>query len=753
MKNKPRYWFAVSVVLLVLAESAGADIAREYYVSNDGSDYLPGTEAFPFRTINKACSVVSSGELPEGGVTIWIRNGIYRETVRPLRSGTARQPIRFVAYPGEEPIISGADVLDVAWTVYSGNIYKAPTSLQFEQLFVDGQLMNEARWPNTSIRTPVRVRLAICDEGTTDSTVVDSDLPPGNWNGAYVHIRPHPGWNFMTKQIRNYKPGRSFDFTDPTWFDFRRETRPGDPYWLFGALAGLDKATEWFKNQPDPLVYMVYLWCPCNPDPESHQIEVKRRDHAFNLSDCRYIHIEGLRIFAACINMENSSSCRVIDCHLKYPVHRRIEPQPDSWEYYYISPNYMSGDRNEWKDCAIAYCAGTGIQDEGLFNKVTNCIIHDVDYMALGGGAIGASGIRSEYMYNTVFESTSYLIPVGGRSLRVEHNEAYNCGWITHEHGPIHTGWTDGQGTVFAYNLVHDTRDSDGEGIVLEKESENFIVHHNLIWNIPKRGIKLNSPSLNNEIYNNTIMSSCEMAFWTCCGSYESLNQRGTKVINNIANAPMYFARGLGAPEQHHNGYYNVDKNGWPTANSGAINRGIVIPGITDGYVGSAPDIGCFEVGTEPWRAGADWTETDFTHGNRNFEGFETGDFVEFNWIEYLQSNNWIIVFGESSSGYWSARSSNISNGEVCDLRVTLECVDGDIVFNRKVSSESGSDYLLFYIDDLEKGKWSGEKDWEEISFPVTAGRRRFRWMYSKDYSGSEGQDAAWIDDIIFPIR
>jgi len=86
-------------------------------------------------------------------------------------------------------------------------------------------------------------------------------------------------------------------------------------------------------------------------------------------------------------------------------------------------------------------------------------------------------------------------------------------------------------------------------------------------------------------------------------------------------------------------------------------------------------------------------------------------------------------------------------------LLVTLACVSGNITFYRKVSSESGCDYLRFYIDGVEKGDWSGEEDWGEASFSVTEGTRTFEWTYSKDGSVSEGDDTAWIDDIAFPVN
>jgi hypothetical protein len=40
--------------------------------------------------------------------------------------------------------------------------------------------------------------------------------------------------------------------------------------------------------------------------------------------------------------------------------------------------------------------------------------------------------------------------------------------------------------------------------------------------------------------------------------------------------------------------------------NSPAVDAGDVIPPYTDGYIGSAPDIGAYEYGREPWKAGAE---------------------------------------------------------------------------------------------------------------------------------------------------
>jgi len=138
-------------------------------------------------------------------------------------------------------------------------------------------------------------------------------------------------------------------------------------------------------------------------------------------------------------------------------------------------------------------------------------------------------------------------------------------------------------------------------------------------------------------------------------------------------------------------------------------------------------------------------------YGRPSRENFETGYFSKFPW-EHDGDASWTITSQENHSGTYSVRAAEIEDSESTTLRVTLDCASGNIIFFRKVSCESNCDYLEFYIDGAEKGKWSGEEDWTEVSLPVTAGTRTFEWTYSKNYSGSHGDDTVWIDDIVFPI-
>jgi len=138
--------------------------------------------------------------------------------------------------------------------------------------------------------------------------------------------------------------------------------------------------------------------------------------------------------------------------------------------------------------------------------------------------------------------------------------------------------------------------------------------------------------------------------------------------------------------------------------------------------------------------------------GTPSTEGFETNDFNRFEWF-HSGDASWETMRQQRHSGNYCAQSGSIGDDESTSLQVTHDCTLGDITFYRKVSSESGHDHLKFSIDGVKRGEWSGAQDWAQVSFTVNEGRRTFEWTYSKDSSTSDGADAAWIDDIVFPLH
>lgn len=87
--------------------------AAEFYASLRGKDTNPGTLQNPFRTIQKAADMMHAGD------TCYVREGTYRETVRPRNSGSEGKPIRFVAYSGEK-VTQGRTIAEYNYVHHGG---------------------------------------------------------------------------------------------------------------------------------------------------------------------------------------------------------------------------------------------------------------------------------------------------------------------------------------------------------------------------------------------------------------------------------------------------------------------------------------------------------------------------------------------------------------------------------------------------------------------------------------------------------
>ncbi len=134
-----------------------------------------------------------------------------------------------------------------------------------------------------------------------------------------------------------------------------------------------------------------------------------------------------------------------------------------------------------------------------------------------------------------------------------------------------------------------------------------------------------------------------------------------------------------------------------------------------------------------------------------SIEDFETGGFTQFDW-QTGGNQPWSTTDVNPYEGTYCARSGAINHSQTSFLSLTYDVYSAeDISFWYRVSSESGYDFLRFYIDNNEIGEWSGTVPWTLATYPVTAGNHTFKWEYSKDGSVVSGEDAVFVDYIVFP--
>jgi len=99
-KNFFRYLLVFSLVLISLLYISTLAQATTYYVAKNGNDSNPGTETWPWLTLQKAANTMVAGD------TVYVKEGDYSGTVVSITgSGTADNYILYLVYPGDTPII------------------------------------------------------------------------------------------------------------------------------------------------------------------------------------------------------------------------------------------------------------------------------------------------------------------------------------------------------------------------------------------------------------------------------------------------------------------------------------------------------------------------------------------------------------------------------------------------------------------------------------------------------------------------
>ncbi len=569
-----------------------AVLRKAYYVSTDGNDNNTGGITAPFKTIQHAASLMKKGD------TCVVREGVYRETVVTNSSGTETQPIIFTSYPGEKVTISGADELSLAWTIDSGNVYKASYAGEIKQLFVNDRMMNVARWPNAEVNNVFEDVHHAYAEDADYSFVSTQGLPSGDISGAKLYIWPGLAWNGFEREIIHTPGEDRLVFTEsfPVQSNGLNEGDPwkplvGNKFFIYGKRSLLDIESEWVQNEN-----LLYLWPEGGTSPINKKIEIKARDWAFDVTSNNYIVINGFNIFAAAVRMRYTEGSLLKDCDIIYPSDNNQKSV------------YLRGNNNAVRGCHVSQTPGNGVFLNGENNIVYNCVVDHVNTCGDNYASVYTNGYLNRIVHNTFYSAgRSLILHYQSRKILISHNHLYEGGLLSKDLGATYTYGDNyglgSQGSVISYNWVHDM--GNETGIYLDSYSLGYLVHHNVVYDV-RTAFVINGGSLNNLVCNNTMFRTVK-GFFTATFPGHILTQKGTRILNNIISGTSNYATGEEAPEVYNNWNGAVDEQFLPYANSFAVDQGLIVEEITDDYVGNAPDIGAYELGGTYWTAGAAW--------------------------------------------------------------------------------------------------------------------------------------------------
>lgn len=599
-------------VLALVCWGAARGSAMEYFVSPKGNDAWSGRYAAPrrdgsdgpFRTLARAARAVKPGDV------CTVRGGTYRETLRPAASGEPGRPIVFRAYRGETPLIVGSDLI-TGWREEGDGVWSAPMEWDLEdqnQLFADGQMLTEARWPNNT-GTLLQVTRAVAAAGSA-TTITDPNLPggPDAWKGALIWCAANTKWFCWTGRVTGFDAAaKTLTFECASAREHWYTPNPGSEYVLMGVRAALDAPGEWWYDRESRRVLLIP---PAGKNPNDFVIEAKRRLHAIDLSGRAHIHLVGLHFRAGGILTDDHSS------HLEL---RRLKGEYVAHSYVRDTSStsgvLVHGDHHLVHSCELAYSSGSVLSMRGNDHRLINCYIHDGNYAGTWSGTVSLSGRRHLVSHNTIRHSGRDLLSIHGLSESViQYNDLSHAGWLTHDLGMTYGHNTDFANTEIHHNWVHDNQAKGlAMGIYFDHLSHNAIVHHNAIWNITGDAIRINNPSYFNLVYNNT----CYRTFAAGGGkttSFDHSNRQDTfasRWINNILNVPLALPENTVVAHNLEGGdarLVNPDACDFRLQpGSPAVGAGMVLPGVAPRRRGQAPDLGAYPFGEAPWKAGHDF--------------------------------------------------------------------------------------------------------------------------------------------------
>ncbi|MCT4587632.1 MAG: hypothetical protein N4A71_07405 [Carboxylicivirga sp.] len=622
-----------------------------YYVSSvRGDDNNDGSEVDPFKTIQKANEVLS-----EGG-TCYIMQGVYRETITvPINN------ITYKNYKDDYVVITGLDIIE-NWTHDKNGIYKASSLDSITQVFVNGERMNWARFPNEDGNMFNKGDLAklnfekpfnVSDPKNpsevpkANATFTGSGLPsfPNDFfkGGYIVGIGDQKSWWSSSRGRVIASNENELTCTGLNWLWIRGKFVGDCLGYVIGIKNAIDVGKEWAYEKGE-----LFLQPNNGTDLNEQVVEGRTRLVAFDVSDKSNVKLEGLHIKAGNILMPAATNCIVVNCTVKYgTTFSKYDigslSQLEEWGDYKYRDAAISigGSNNLVKECYIGDTWGTGVSLWGDFNTVDDNIIYQTNWQAARRAPVSILGDDNKVINNSIKDTGRDGIEMGhatfvgviGDRATINNNIIENVAWYCPDSGYLYVNHAGSAypdaGTEIAYNIMDGYQSpqyyTGHGGIYLDSGSSGYLIHHNVFMNC-ETGVHINERTLQHYphaiyVYNNTGINVDKV----CNHNYNPVNAAKERegishnsevvAINNISTKSNV---NLATVKRNNykvsvNELVDINNEKFQLKNiSIAIDAGEEINGITEGFTGAAPDAGAFEFGIESWKAGASFDVPDF---------------------------------------------------------------------------------------------------------------------------------------------
>lgn len=427
--------------------------AKDIYVSPNGSDNNKGTLASPFKNLQRA--QMEARKFKAEAVNVLIREGVYY-LAKPIvftaaDSRNSGKQLTIRPYLQEKVYIRGSVKLPLKWEKKNG-LYQAKVAdgdLAFDQLYVNGTLMQMARYPNYNAAT------RIFNGYAADVLSAGHINKWKNPDGAYLHVMQAHMWGGFAYEVKGKRANGSELEMKGGWQNNRPSEMHKDYRFIENVKEELDTLNEWYYDKTEQQLYLK-----SNANMSTALVESPQLESLVEVKGSTAIPVKN-------INIEGISFSHNLRTFMK-----NKEPLL----------------RSDW----TVYRVGAVTIDGAAHIHIRKCVFSE-----LGGNVIVYSNYNKQQLFsgNHIFNSGGNAVmfvgdPKAVRSPSFFYEEFVDFAAMDRQKGPIGTNFPS-ECTVYD-NLIHNIGQVEKQtaGVQISM-AQNIKVSHNTIYEVPRAGINV----------------------------------------------------------------------------------------------------------------------------------------------------------------------------------------------------------------------------------------------------------------------
>ncbi|CAL4122383.1 unnamed protein product [Meganyctiphanes norvegica] len=447
-----------------------------------------------------------------------IRAGRYHEEVHINGlKGTDNHPFKIQGYFDERPIWDGTVSIQPGEWNYDADtgICSAEISQDIIALFLDGDLLTAARWPNAlwSDKTIFDNQYwGKCDEDSTEGNIIDDGhqgLAKSGINATGTMAILNIG-SFVTfvREVLNHEPGTdnfsyNHDFGTIHWKDTKNQ------YYLEAGLELLDAPGEWFYDMNTNILHLIPTSGEC-PDPSLDSLRGRTIDYGITITNTSNLIISNMTFFAANIHgyavdgqESHINEITVESVEFKFPAssHRMLKDDAEPNHTKLNAMAIMAHHEHVYGRISVMNCTFLGAEGVALIYNGDGNVVHNNEFWwndwvcqaSHGGGTIHGNGKNEMFSNNDMFYNgnSAGLRPGLVSTIEQNHIVGQTEGNLQNDGGYIQVQNDPQWGIKISHNWIHDSPKMavrfDGGGHSL---GFNGYQGFNVIWNVDSLMVK-----------------------------------------------------------------------------------------------------------------------------------------------------------------------------------------------------------------------------------------------------------------------